>query len=185
MTALDLWAALSGQSGYLALAFDSETFWVPCSARESFCRKLEAWGYAGDLAVFPMRFATRALNDPRSSSVLWAHVESPAGRQALERFDPAPSAVFAAGAARTALWALSGELTRRWCEALNRRVAHHLGGKLKDAGPWFALHPPGTVLRAGRATPVSVAVESWTGELHGARDVAGGLEDPPERTWNG
>jgi hypothetical protein len=179
---LDLWAALSGAGGYLALRFDNETYWIPASGRESFCRKLKAWGYAGDLEVFPIRFREKSLNSPISSSVLWARVEGPAGRFALDEFQPAPSVILAAGARRDALWALSGELTRRWCEALNRRLAHRLGGKLKDASPWFSFSPPGVVLRAGRKRPVSVAVERWDGELHSARDVAGGLDDPPERS---
>jgi hypothetical protein len=185
VTALDLWALLAGEAGYLAMGFDSETFWIPVDRPASFVRKVEAWGYAGDLEVCPARFRRRSFNDPMWSSVLWARVESPAGRETLAAFSPAPTLVLAAGARRDALWALSGELTRRWCEALNRRLAHHLGGKLKDAGPWFGFNPPGCVLRAGRGRPVSVAVESWTGVLHGARAVAGGLADPPERTWNG
>lgn len=181
MNAADVWALVAGESGLLALEFDGEVFWVDSSGRESFVRKLAAWGWAGDLELYPMRWRSRALNWPLGAVVLWARVSAPAGREALAAFDPAPTVVLAAGAERTALWAMSGELTARDTERLNRRLAYRLGGKLKDAGPWFSFSPPGTVLRAGRAKPVPVTVERFDPVLHSARAVCGGLPDPPER----
>lgn len=182
MNALDLWAMLAGQraDGFIPIGFDGEVYWCDADRPTMFERKLRAWGWAGDLEVFPCRFREKEMSWPWIASVLWARVESPGGRDALDGFLPAPTLVMAAGAVRTALWALTGELTRRESEWLNRRLAFALGARLKDAAPWFSFSPPGTVLRAGRSKAVPVVVERFSGELHSARAVAGGLADPPD-----
>lgn len=173
---------------------DGDGALIPVESPARFVRLLEsdaAWD--GELVVGAMTWEQNPgwVDDPRDrrvvarwlparSMVLWARVEDPAGRDALAGFAPAPTLVLADGSARTALWALAQPLSRRWTVDLNKRLAHRVGAKKLYAERWFEFAPPGAVLRAGRGRPVAVGVEAWTGELHSARAVAGGLVDPPD-----
>jgi hypothetical protein len=176
----DLWALLAGQAGAsFPMWVDHGLFWTPVDAPALFERRLEAWGWLGDLEVGMPRL-DRSLGRPAALEVLWARAETPAARSALERFDPAPTLRIGVGAREDAFWGLSRALDRDHAERANKRIAHALGTKKKDGDPWgFRFSPPGTVLRAG-GRPRAVGVLSWTGELHGVRAIVGGLPDPPD-----
>jgi len=166
---------------------------VPVADVRRFERLVCGGAYDGEVVVGACTYVENALwNDepmdrkvrppyvPDVSNVLWARVETPAGREAVECFAPSPTLVLGEGAAQTALWALSQPLSRGLTGKLNLRLAHRVGAKKAYADPSFQFAPAGAVLRLGRARPVVVETVSWTGELHGARAVAGGLEDPPD-----
>jgi hypothetical protein len=191
----DLWAMLSGDPGVHALRHGGRVRWTPVGDRRLFVARCERLGAVGDLEVGAVPFVENpewrddplyrravARYRPGSGNVLWVVADKPEARDRLNGFAPAPTLVLAEGAKRTAFWALERPLAGSWVEQLNRRLAHRLGCAKKHAGLWFSFAPPGAVVHRERSSTV-VKVESWSGELYGARRVAGGLEDPPKNGW--
>jgi hypothetical protein len=177
----ELWALLGGPRGFHRFDVDGRLLWVDVEDRGRFCRLVDgaAREYAA-LQLGAVPFHGRDATAPGYASVLWARAETPDQREAVEHFAPVPSLVLAAGARRDVLWALDGPLSRGWVLQANLRLAHRLGTKKAYAGPWFSFTPAGCVSREGRSRPVVVGLVSWTGALYTARDVVGGLEDPPD-----
>lgn len=118
-----------------------------------------------------------------TSRVLWARVEGKKDAQALARFRPAPTLVLREGSTArfVALWELRSELRYEWLLRANRRIAHKLFSPKKWSDAEFVLPAPGSCLRAGRARPVPVRVESFEPlAIYRPRDVVGKLKEAPD-----
>jgi hypothetical protein len=128
------------------------------------------------------RFGGRAAVD--GAFVLWADCDGGDAVRALESFEPQPAIVVASGTGdnRHAYWPLTEPLTRHELERANRRLAHALGADPASADAARILRPPGTNSHK-RLPAVPVEAIHFDPERRtAARDVVGGLPDPPRAT---
>lgn len=185
MTALELlWHCCAGDGrGWTLFRFEdpADALFVPARSRALFEGAIlgQVWDRMPSIHVAPMREANN-YREHLAASCLWARVESGEAARRLEAFRPEPTIVLRDGKTvrRTALWALTQELEVEWVRELNRRLQHRFGAPKKHAEVDFAFHPPGTVIRRGRA--VEVVVERVVEALYGAREVAGHLPQSPD-----
>lgn len=101
-------------------------------------------------------------------AALWVRTESGESAKRLASFKPEPTLVIREGATNrmVAFWALGGALAPDDIERANRRLSYALLTAAKWCKPGFMFHPPGVILRHGRARPVPVVVESQTEALY-------------------
>lgn len=113
---------------------------------------------------------------------LWARVEGKKDAQALLKFRPVPSMVLREGSTSrlVALWELERPLNYEWVLRANKRIAHKLFAPKKWTDLEFVFPAPGSCLRADRARPVPVRVESWSGRVYTPRAIVGGLKEAPD-----
>jgi hypothetical protein len=113
---------------------------------------------------------------------LWSDLDTADAVERLASFEPQPSIVIASGSPSSshAWWVLNQALSPAHARVALRRLAHHLGGDMASAEPARVLRPPGT--RNFKSTPPA-AVTCTHVELDSfhAREIVGGLPDPPER----
>lgn len=100
-------------------------------------------------------------------SCFWVRTESGESVRRLERFKPRPTLILREGSTNrmVAFWALERGLYAEDIERGNRRLSYALQTAAKHCEPAFRFHPPGTVIRAGRARPVVVHVHDCTEAL--------------------
>lgn len=113
---------------------------------------------------------------------LWADLDDPDAVDALASFQPQPSLVIASGSPSSshAWWVLNEALSPAHARVALRRLAHRLGADMAAAEPARILRPPGTRNHKhdppAAVTCTHVQLDSWP-----AREIVGGLPDPPER----
>jgi hypothetical protein len=182
-TALEIWALLSGPAGFHRFEIGGGATLCDVRNHRRFSHLCSLGGRVGLVPLVenpaakdrpPGHRRVVASHLPGPSNVLWVVASTPKTREAVEHFAPAPTVVVAEGATWTAVWALERSLSLGWTGALNKRLAHRLGTKLVDGGPWQTVGIPGSDLGRGR----TVEAQGWTGEVHSARAVAGNLPDP-------
>jgi len=113
--------------------------------------------------------------------VLWADCDGEQAVAALSEFEPTPAIVVASGTGCNchAYWPLTDALPRDEVEVANRRLAHALGADPASADAARILRVPGTLShKHDPPTPVDALRLDPDRRLE-ARDVVGGLADPP------
>jgi len=132
------------------------------------------------LSALPRIRPSGTKDDVEESWVLWTDVDREDGIDRIARFTPVPSIVIETGTPGHALaiWALREPLQADQVKAMNRRLAHALGGDLASTDAARVLRLPGTCnhkhdparpVRCVDINPYSYAVEM----------VVGHLPDPP------
>jgi hypothetical protein len=119
---------------------------------------------------------------------VWGDVDTPAALAEMATFDLPPSAVVASGSPGCfhAYWFLDQPITVDVLEAVNRRLATHLGADIRATDAARILRVPGTLNHKG-TDPRSVVMQSFTGERYDIEQVlaalphAGDPSSPPAR----
>jgi hypothetical protein len=110
---------------------------------------------------------------------LWVDCDTQESVDRLAGFWPQPAIVIRSGRGLHAYWPLAAPLPPEPLERANRRLAHRLDACQSAVTNVAAiLRPPGTA-NFKYDPPAPVALTRFTGERFSAREVAGGLADPP------
>ena len=116
---------------------------------------------------------------------LWVDCDSKESIDQLAGFSPQPAIVVRSGRGLHAYWPLAAPLSREPLERANRRLAYRLDACQSAVTNIAAiLRPPGTA-NFKYEPPAPVVLARFTGERFPAREVAGGLADPPGRARPG
>ena len=174
-----LWFALYAP-GFFWTRFDGNTRWISTADRASLRRSLRGSEILGSRCeIHPVPRYGLERTSVADSSVLWARAETGPEAEALLTWSPKPTFIFREGdtVRHTAIWALTGQLDKRWTLCLNKRLAHAIGTAKKHADPEnFYFTPPGSLDEKGK----SVQIIHFEPTDYSAKALAGHLPDAPD-----
>ncbi|HXJ92660.1 MAG TPA: hypothetical protein VMT20_07230 [Terriglobia bacterium] len=143
-------------------------------------------GHRGEVRRLPRNLpASRELATGVRSpivSILWAWVNSGKQLERARRFNPAPSLVLQLGRTleRFLLWPLEEPALDLSVEAANRRISYALRAPYtRSTVEALRIPLPGSMV--GKKL---VGCTRCEGDTFGIDEVAGGLPEPPERSWS-
>jgi hypothetical protein len=113
---------------------------------------------------------------------LWVDCDTQESIDQLAGFSPQPAIVIRSGRGLHAYWPLAGPLAREPLERANRRLAYRLDACQSAVTNIAAILRPPRTTNFKYDPPAPVVLTRFTGERFIAREVAGGLADPPGRT---